>query len=180
MDPVTVSTVIARPREEVFEYLADIANHSEFTDHYLADFHLLREESYGVGAGVRFRVTAPFNRFPWGDANFTEIDAPQRIVERGRGGKFNRNLTRGVWELEPGPGGSTRVSFTFESKPAKLSDRILESLGARAWIKRQNKVALQRLRAILEEGRRRGRRATIAGGARKPASAFRYEAPAPR
>ncbi len=40
MDPFTVSTTISRPREEVFAYLADIANHAEFTDHYLTDWHL--------------------------------------------------------------------------------------------------------------------------------------------
>lgn len=180
MDPVTVSTLIARPREEVYEYLADMANHAEFTDHYLVDWHLTREDSYGLGAGARFRVTAPFNRFPWGDANFVEMERPRRIVERGRGGKYNRILTRGVYELEPAAGGGTRVTFTFESRPAKLSDRILEALGARMWLKRQNAVALRRLRAILEEGRQRGARATIAGGARKPASTFRYEAPIQR
>jgi hypothetical protein len=35
VDPVTVSVKIGRPREEVFAYLADIANHLEFSDHYL-------------------------------------------------------------------------------------------------------------------------------------------------
>ena len=35
MDPVELSITIDRPREEVFEYLADIANHPEFSDHYL-------------------------------------------------------------------------------------------------------------------------------------------------
>ena len=54
---MTVS--IAKPREEVFEYLADIANHAEYTDHYLTDWHLTREQSYGRGAGARFRVKAP-------------------------------------------------------------------------------------------------------------------------
>jgi hypothetical protein len=34
VEPVTVSVVIDRPREEVFAYLVDIANHPEFTDHY--------------------------------------------------------------------------------------------------------------------------------------------------
>ena len=47
VDPFTVSTTIAKPREQVFEYLADIANHAEFTDHYLVDWHLTREDSYG-------------------------------------------------------------------------------------------------------------------------------------
>ena len=35
MDPVAVSIIVDKPREEVFEYLADIANHAEFTDHFL-------------------------------------------------------------------------------------------------------------------------------------------------
>ena len=56
MEPFTVTTTMARPREEVFDYLADIANHAEFTDHFLKDFHLTREESYGRGAGARFSV----------------------------------------------------------------------------------------------------------------------------
>jgi uncharacterized protein YndB with AHSA1/START domain len=28
---------IARPPEEVFDYLADIANHAEFSDHFMVD-----------------------------------------------------------------------------------------------------------------------------------------------
>ena len=40
MDPIELSITIDRPREEVFEYLADIANHPEFTDHYLKEWHL--------------------------------------------------------------------------------------------------------------------------------------------
>ncbi len=174
MDPVTVTTTIGRPREEVFEYLADIANHAEFTDHYLVDWHLTREETYGRGAGARFRVDMPMNRFPWGDVTFAEVDPPWRIVETGRGGKFNRVRTVGTWILEPAAGESTRVEFTFESAPEKPSDRFLESLGARRWIKRKNVKALRRLRSILEEDYGRGRRATIAGGPRKPASGFRF------
>jgi uncharacterized protein YndB with AHSA1/START domain len=45
VDPITVSTTINLPREEVFEYLADIANHAEFTDHYLVDWRRTREDS---------------------------------------------------------------------------------------------------------------------------------------
>ena len=174
MDPVLVDVTIARPREEVYEYLADMANHAEFTDHYLVDWHLTREDSYGPGAGARFRVKAPMNRFSWGDSTFTEMQPPRLIVERGRTGKFNRILTRGVYELEDAPGGSTRVTFTLETKPKTLSDKLLEAFGARGWMKRRNAKAMRRLRNILEEGLDRGDRVTVAGGARKPASAFRY------
>jgi len=174
VDPVTVETTIARPREEVFDYLADMANHAEFTDHYLVDWHLTREDSYGQGAGARFRVKAPLNRFSWGDSTFIEVEAPRLIVERGRTGKYNRILTRGVYELEEASGGSTRVRFTLETKPKYPSDKLLEAFGARGWMKRKNAKALRRLRSILEEDLDRGQRVTIAGGARKPASVYRF------
>src|ERR671939_670123 len=83
VDPFTVSTTISRPRQEVFEYLADIANHAEFTDHYLVDWHLTRVESYGKGAGARFRIKAPLARFAWGDMTFADLQPPYRIVEHG-------------------------------------------------------------------------------------------------
>lgn len=164
MDPITVSVTIARPREEVFDYLGDIANHAEFTDHFLKDWHLLREQSYGRGAGARFRIDAPLNRFPWGDATFVEFDPPYRIVEVGHGGKYNRLRVTGVYTLTPGPGGTTRVEFTNEVEPATFADRVLESFGVRSWLARKNRRALRRLRSILEDGEERGARATIAGG----------------
>jgi uncharacterized membrane protein len=171
---VSVSTTIGRPRDDVFEYLADMANHAEFTDHYLKDFRLTRENSYGLGAGARFKVKAPGNRFPWGDMTFVEVQPQQRIVERGRGGKFNRIQTIGTYELEALSKSSTRVTYTFESNPPKITDKFLESLGARFYIKRQNAKAMRRLRAILEDGVQRGSRATVAGGPRKAASEFRF------
>ncbi len=164
MDPVTVSILIDAPRERVFAYLQDLANHSEFTDHYLRDWHLTRENSVGLGAGARFRVSAPGNRFSWGDVTFAEVQAPYRIVETGRGGKANRVRTLGVFELAPGAGGGTRVRFTLQTQPQTLSDRLMESFGARTWVKRQNMKAMRRLRSIIERGEGRGVRVTVAGG----------------
>jgi uncharacterized protein YndB with AHSA1/START domain len=163
VDPFTVSTTIAKPREQVFEYLADIANHSEFTDHYLVDWHLLRVETYGTGAGARFRIKAPLNRFSWADVTFAELQAPYRIVERGRGGKYNRIRMLGTYTLSPGPGNTTRVEYTLETVPAQISDRIMEILGGRSWSRRQANKAMHRLRSILEEGRGRGQRTTVEG-----------------
>jgi uncharacterized protein YndB with AHSA1/START domain len=162
VDPFTVSTTIDKPREEVFEYLADIANHAEFSDHYLVDWHLLRVETYGKGAGARFRVKAPLNRFSWADVSFAEVTPPYRIVERGRSGKYNRVRTLGTYTLSPGASGTTRVEFTLETQPVQMSDRLMENLGGRAWLRRQSAKALRRLRTILEEGRDRGQRPTVA------------------
>jgi uncharacterized protein YndB with AHSA1/START domain len=164
VDPVTVSTVISAPREEIFDYLQDIANHEEFTDHYLVDWHLTRIDSVGRGAGARFRVKAPRNRFSWADVTFVEVERPHRIVEVGRTGKNNRIRTLCVYELTPGAHGSTRVSFTIETQPATLSDRLMEALGARGWMKRKNARAMRRLRSIVERDEDRGRRVTVAAG----------------
>jgi uncharacterized protein YndB with AHSA1/START domain len=164
MDPVSSTVTIARPREEVFEYLLDIANHAEFCDHYLVDWRLTREDSYGRGAGARFRVKMPMNRFPWADAAFVDVQRPRLIVEAGRTGKFNRIRTLGTYELEPASAGSTRVTFTFESEPGNLADRLGEAFGARGWMRRRSNRALRRLRSILEEDRGRGSRATVAAG----------------
>jgi uncharacterized protein YndB with AHSA1/START domain len=171
MDPVTVSTVVSTPRERAFDYLQDIANHPAFTDHFLVDWHLTRLDSVGRGAGARFRLKVPLNRFSWADVTFAEVERPHRIVEVGRTGKNNRIRTLGVYELDPAAAGSTRVSFTLQTVPATLADRIAESFGARRWLRRQNDRALRRLREILESGEDRdpsaddrGRRVTVAGG----------------
>ena len=164
VDPVTVSTIISAPREQVFDYLQDIANHSEFTDHFIVDWRLTRIDSIGRGAGARFRVKAPGNRFSWADATFVEVDRPHRIVEAGRTGKNNRIRTLGVYDLAPAASGTTRVRFTLQTMPATLSDRLVESLGARGWLKRKNGRAMRRLRAIIERGEDRGSRVTVAAG----------------
>jgi uncharacterized protein YndB with AHSA1/START domain len=164
VDPVTVSIVVSAPREQVFDYLQDIANHAEFTDHYLVDWHLTRIDSVGLGAGARFRAKAPGVRFSWADVTFVEVERPQRIVEAGRTGKYNRIRTLGVYDLQPAPLGATRVKFTLQTVPVTLSDRLMESLGARSWTRRKNGRAMRRLRAILEQGEGRGRRVTVAAG----------------
>jgi uncharacterized protein YndB with AHSA1/START domain len=162
VDAITVSTTISRPREEVFDYLADIANHAEFSDHYLVDWHLLREDPRGVGAGARFRVSAPLNRFSWADLTISELQPPYRILQRGRGGKFNRTRIVVTYTLQPAAGDSTRVELTLETEPALPSDQIMEALGGRSWLKRKSARSMRRLRTILEEDRDRGRRPTVA------------------
>ena len=101
MDPVTVSTTIDRPREEVFAYLLDVANRPEYTDHYLVDWRLTREETVGRGAGARFRFKAPLNRFNWADITLIEVEAPRRIVEAGRGGSLVAVSSLGAFQGMP-------------------------------------------------------------------------------
>jgi uncharacterized protein YndB with AHSA1/START domain len=163
MDPITAHVNIDRPREEIFEYLADIANHPEFNDHFMKQWRLTRVQSYGRGAGARFKLDAPLDRFSWGDMTFIEVKPPYQIVAAGRGGKFNRNETWTTWTLNPS-GSATRVEITTESAPKLPTDRFIETVTARrTWYKRQLKKSLERLQGILEENADRGARATVGG-----------------
>ena len=82
--PSPSRSTIARPREEVFAYLADIANHAEFLDHFLVDWHLTREDTFGCGAGARFRVKAPLQPLPVGRHARSSRSSAPRADRRGR------------------------------------------------------------------------------------------------
>lgn len=174
MDPVTASVVVAKPAAEVFGYLADVANHPEFQDHYTSDWHLTREDSYGKGAGARYAVDQRFNRYGYVDQTIVEFEPARRIVLAGRSGKFNRVRSLTVYELEPAGGGGTRVTASYETMPKYPSDKLMEGKG---FHKRGIRKAVKRLRDILEDDHGRGKRITIAGGARKPATGFRMVRP---
>ena len=175
MDPVTADVLISLPQAEVFAYLADVANHPEFMGHFTRDWHVTREDTYGLGAGVRFAFKQRRNKFAWIDQTIVELEPPRRIVLTGGTGKFNRILTTTVWALEPETGGTTRVAVSFEKVPKLATDRFGEGRGFHKakWTK-----TLQVLRDVLEGKQENGSRATIAGGARKPATGFRFGAPA--
>jgi uncharacterized protein YndB with AHSA1/START domain len=163
MDPVTAHVVIDRPREEVFDYLADIANHPEFSDHYLKEWRLTRVDSVGRGAGARFKIDAPIDRYAWGDMTFIDVQRPHKIVAAGREGKFNRKKTWTTWTLSP-EGAGTRVEVSTESEPALATDKFIEAVTRRrGWMKRRLRKALNRMQSILEEDLDRGRRATVGG-----------------
>jgi uncharacterized protein YndB with AHSA1/START domain len=108
-------------------------------------------------------MDAPLQRFSWGDINFSEVEAPRRIVGVGRGGKFNRIKTFAEWTLEPASGGGTRLDFVYETEPALPTDRLMEAFGFRGWVRRKANKGLRRLRSILEDNEQRGQRATVAG-----------------
>jgi uncharacterized protein YndB with AHSA1/START domain len=163
VDPLTLHVNIDRPREQVFAYLADVANHPEFTDHFLKGWRLTREQSEGRGAGARYRQDGRFDRFGYYDLNLAELDPPRRIVAVGRGGKYNRIKTFHQWTLEPTAGG-TRLEYVYETEPPLATDRFIEAVsGRRGWFRRNSGKGLRRLQGILEENRDRGARATIAG-----------------
>lgn len=163
MGPVSAEVEIDVPRQRAFEAIADLSLRPSFTDHFLADFHLTRIESTGVGAGARFRF-AVWPRQVWMGTTVAESDEPHRLVEHGRGGRGNRIPSTTLWELTEGPGSLTRVRVSYWTEP-NLIDRGLELLSAASIpYERRWRVALNRLREQLESGSLGARRAALAGG----------------
>jgi Polyketide cyclase / dehydrase and lipid transport len=137
MKPVTVTTTIERPREEIHAVLDDLMNHESFTDHFLTSFQ--RTET-----GIRVK-----GKGGGGWMEITPVEStPERIVEEGRSGRGGRRHTKGIYTLEPRNGG-TVVSFTNEIEPAGLGDRLAAPL-IRAYLRKQNGRALERLKEQME------------------------------
>jgi uncharacterized protein YndB with AHSA1/START domain len=151
MRPFTVGITIDAPREPVFDYLSDIANHAGFSDHYLKDFRLERLESRGVGAAAAFRIS--FGSSQWGEMVIAELEPPYRIVLEGQTGRLGRIKTRAVYTLTSHGRGMTELEYELSSTPATKVDRLREALGGRAWLKLQSRRALRRLARVIEEGR---------------------------
>jgi hypothetical protein len=170
MNPVRHEILIDRPPAEVLDYLGDIALWPEWTDHFLQHWHMTREDTFGSGAGARFRVRRRLDRFGFADLTFAEFQTRGFIRARGRMGKFNR--TRWIVEIEiDEASGGTRLRLSVSTAPGLPTDRLMEAVTlTKAFHRRRWGKALRRLRSILEDGDERGTAATISGGARKPAT----------
>jgi len=172
---VTVSTVISAPREEVFDFVCDLAGRPAYCDHYMRDYRLARVNPIGLGAAARFLLRGPVAK-EYAELTIKEVDGPRRIVEEIRLGRRGRNRSVAVYDFSAEGGGTTRVELTTYGEPATIVDRIRQ-IGAAGWMRRQTKKALERLRMIFEEPPKGElKRATIAGY--EPAKAARFGAPA--
>jgi len=168
---VTVSTVISASREEIFDFVCDLAARPAYTDHFMRDYRLARVNPVGEGAAARFLLRAPFAK-QYAELQITEVDRPRRIVEQLAVGRRGRNRSLAVYDFSTEGPGVTRVELTMFSEPATAVDRFRE-LGAAGWLRRQTSKALKRLRMIFEEPPSGElKRATIAGY--DPAKAARF------
>src|SRR5690242_3160239 len=139
MKPIKVSTVVDRPREEVYEYLDVLANHEAFTDHFLTDWSASGPAS-GVGAKVRVKAKAP-GAEQWLDIEVMEAKAPERTVENAvsAGG---RRRTCGTYTLSELPGNRTLIEFEFDYLTAPALERPALPL-MRPWLRRANEKAME-------------------------------------
>ena len=162
MRPIRLSATVDSPRERVFDYLADVANHVEFSDHYLKDFRLTRVESRGIGAAARFRVA--FGSSLWGEIVIAGLEAPYRIALTGQAGRLGRTQVEAGYTLTSSGQGMTRVEYEISTTPGAPTDRLREALGGRAWLAHQSRRALRRLAAVLEEGEPSSHAVRVAAG----------------
>ncbi len=141
MKPVTVSVVVAKSRQEVFEFLSVLANHESFLDHMLVDWEFSGPRS-GVGAKAEAKANVPMSQ-DWTEFEIVEAEEPGRIVEEavGAGGK---RRTRGTYMLDDLPAGKTKVSFEFAWLEASRPERLCPPL-TRAFIRRPNGKAMRRM-----------------------------------
>ena len=162
MREVTVSATISAPREQVFDYVCDLAARPSFTDHFMEDYRLARVRPIGVGAAARFKLNRPLAG-EYAELTITKADRPRQIIEEIRVGRRGRNRSVAVYDFTRESATVTRVELTTLSEPATFVDR-LKQIGAAGWIRRKSRKGLDRLRMIFEEPERATlTRATIAG-----------------
>ena len=162
MGPVSEKVVIDAPRERVFGILSDLSARPAFTDHFMEDFHLLRIEPAGVGAGARFKIRDA----GWVDSVIETADAPHRLVERGRGGYLNRIPNVTEWLLAEHGADGCEVQVTFWTEPERAVDKLRDAKASERRLGKGLKKALERLRQVAESGQPPAR-ITVAGADRR-------------
>src|SRR3954469_5803897 len=150
MLPVPAQASISASREEIYEYIADLALRPAWCDHYLKDYRLPSPRPKGGGAAAPLLSGAPMSRL-YMEVAIIEADAPRRIVERAHGGRNLRTKGGVTWELTRAGSGLTRVEMTYWHDPGAPREAFKQRLGMQGWMKRQTKTALERLRLIFEE-----------------------------
>ncbi len=144
--PVTVTTTVSRPRQEVYDFLADLSNHAGFLDHFLVDWEFSGSPS-GVGSKAAARVNAPASQ-DWTDFEIVEAQSPSLLVEEGVGAKGKRK-TRGTYRLGERADGGTDVSFELSWLQAPRVERMAPPL-TRAFLHRTNSKSMRRMKKQLE------------------------------
>jgi uncharacterized protein YndB with AHSA1/START domain len=147
-EPVTVSVEVARPRQEVFEYVDVLANHERWMKLLYKDWSFDGPKR-GVGAIAKAQVDAPAAREK---VTFEVVEsvAPERIVEAGESAHGKRE-TRGTYRFTELDGGGTKIEFELAWVKAPRTERMVPFV-SRAFMGRALGKAMKKLAALLEEG----------------------------
>lgn len=132
---------MTQAREVLYDYLAVLANHEQFTDHMMREWCL---EGPQQGVGARATVQAVLGgRCEQVDIEVIENEAPVRIVERNTGAG-GRRVATGTYTLDLLPDGRNRITFRYAFELIPLRERVMrEAL----------EIAMQRLTEQLHTSR---------------------------
>jgi uncharacterized protein YndB with AHSA1/START domain len=147
---VTVHAFISAPREDLFDFIADYGVRPAWCDHFMKDYRLAHPDAHGEGAGARYRLDAPGWTHYLG-TTIVKAEQPRLIIESLHGGRNLRTRGEIDWELSREAGGQTRVEVTFIEEPGTPREAFKASLATSRWLRRQLKIALERLRVVFEE-----------------------------
>jgi len=135
--------VIARSRQDVYEFLAPLENHWEIAGNRLVDrYEQLDERTARVHFG-------PPGMRRWATSRITRLDPPGLIEGEAATARSDGTVR---WVLDDAGATMTRVRFEQELRPQPLDDRIAVALTA-WWLRRHYRRTLVRLRAQLETPR---------------------------
>lgn len=126
MPVVEESVVIARPPQEVFDFLSKFENIAVYDSSVTAS-EQVGDGPLGVGARGKGSSKIMGRQFDW-TVEITDFDPPRRMVSRSVGGKLDFTIT---FNLEPADGG-TRVTQRIDAASGlggifgKLADPLVE------------------------------------------------------
>jgi len=142
----TIEVEIARPREAVWEFLADPATSPRWIEEFV-ESHAVSEGSPGVGSDVSYTIepgprSGTFELTEWEPPRWMAWAGPPLHMMGGGG------APRGSFELaETGPG-ATKLTATFCPELTGLP--VLLKPYLRRWLVRQRRADVVKLKAILE------------------------------
>src|SRR3954454_13686277 len=148
MLPVTAQASISASREELYDYIVDLALRPAWCDHYLKDYRLVSPRSRGVGAGARYLIDAPLSRL-YMEVTIVEAESPRRIVERAHGGRNLRTKGGVSWELTRAGAGLTKVEMTSWHEAGTPREAFKQRLGMHGWLGPPRQSGAQGLPTIL-------------------------------
>jgi uncharacterized protein YndB with AHSA1/START domain len=142
MAHATKSVTIARPIEEVFDFLADGTNNTKWRPPVV---EIARSGGPdGVGATYKQGLKGPGGRRIDGDYRVTTFDRPQELAFQVTAGPAKPS---GRYQLSEPTGGQTTVQFELDFQPRGLQ----KLMGPMIQRTMESEVALlERLKAVLE------------------------------
>jgi uncharacterized protein YndB with AHSA1/START domain len=144
---VEAETTIARPRSEVFDYLA----HGERLPEYVTDFAWVKQDSEGEpGLGTVYSYAMQRGQAA-GTFEWTEFEPDSRLAWHGPPAKAGPGTMEpaGWWELSDA-GGATHVKLVMAPRPGGLF-KLMAPLMAMG-MRKGNARALARLKEKVEGG----------------------------